>query len=86
MGCLVLSQVDSFREPLPEVRVRDADLYSQKYMLHMLFLHLANGSAAFREVELWLHCLPAEVVCVFSSWKAGRFGAHVRRRAGGVWL
>lgn len=45
MGCLELSQVDSFREPLPEVRVRDADLYSQSYMLHMLFLHLANGPA-----------------------------------------
>lgn len=46
MGCLELSQVDSSREPLPEVRVRDADLYSQNYILHMLFLHLANGSAA----------------------------------------
>lgn len=25
--------------------MRDSDLYSQSYMLHMLFLHLANGPA-----------------------------------------
>lgn len=25
--------------------MRDADLYSRSYMLHMLFLHLANGPA-----------------------------------------
>lgn len=25
--------------------MRDADLYSRRYMLYMLFLHLANGSA-----------------------------------------
>lgn len=54
--------------------MRDADLYSQSYMLHMLFLHLANGPAVIitilsGEEELLPHCLPAEVVCVFSSWK-----------------
>lgn len=31
-------------------------------------------------------CLPPEVVCMFSSWKAGRFGAHVRRWTDGLWL
>lgn len=45
MGCLELSQVDSSRERRLEVRVTDADLYSWSYMLHMLFLHLANGLA-----------------------------------------
>lgn len=45
MGCLELSQVDSSRERRLEVRVTDADLYSRSYMLHMLFLHLANGPA-----------------------------------------
>lgn len=44
-GWLELSQVDSFREWLLEVRVRDLDLYSLSYMLYRLFLHLANGPA-----------------------------------------
>lgn len=45
MGCQELSEVDSSRERRLEVRVRDADLYSRSYMLHMLFPHLANGPA-----------------------------------------
>lgn len=45
LGCLELSQVDSFRERLLEVRARDADLYSPSYMLYTLLLHLGNGPA-----------------------------------------
>ena len=45
MGFLELSQVTSSWGGRLEVRVRDADLYSRSYRLHMLFLHLANGSA-----------------------------------------
>ena len=33
--------------------MRDADLYSRSYMLHMLFLHLANGAAVIITILSW---------------------------------
>lgn len=89
MGCLELSQVDSSRERLPEVRVRDADLYSRSYMLHMLFLHLANGPAVIITIlsgrkSYCLIVFPLKWFVCFLLGKCGscRFGAYVRS----VWM
>ncbi len=84
MGCLELSQVDSSRERLPEVRVRDADLYSRSYMLHMLFLHLANGPAVIITILSGRksYCLIVLLLKLFVCFLLGklwepRFGACI---------
>lgn len=73
-GCLELSQVDSCRARLLEVRVRDADLYSRCYTLHMLFLHLANGPAVIITILSGRksYCLIVFLLKLFGffSWKA----------------
>lgn len=75
--------------------MRDADLYSRSYMLHMLFLHLANGSAVIIAALLWRksYCLivflPQLFACFFfleSSESCRSVGLSVRPDATGLSL
>lgn len=87
-GVCELSQVDSSRERLLEVRVSDADLYSRSNMLHMLFLHLANGAAVIITIlsVRKSYCLIVLLPKLFVSFLLGELCELQVWRSCGLWL